>query len=292
MEKFGCITFIPGPRDGRYPACNSLFIDDELKAIIDPGSDEDELLKISLLKPQLVISSHFHEDHRTYLNMFSESDLLVHGSEVPCYLSVNSFLDYYGLLGRKHEQAWREVVINEFNYRERTPTREISDNELINFGSTELQVIHAPGHSVGHCCFYFAQEGVLFLGDLDMTTFGPWYGDRLSDIDQTIESIHKIQQIDAQVYVSSHAPLIRGDINRLAQAYIGVIERREAGVIEYLSEPRTFDQVVEQWICYGKRREPDYFYDFGERSLIRKHLERLEKHGIAECTEDGRYHLI
>lgn len=292
MEKFGCISFIPGPRDGRYPSCNSLFIDDELKAVIDPGSDEKELLKISSLKPGLVINSHYHEDHRTYLNMFSDSGLLIHAAELPCYISINSLLDYYGLLGRRHEQAWREVLVNQFNYRERVPTGEISDGELIDFGATQLRVIHTPGHSPGHCCFHFPREGILFLGDLDMTSFGPWYGDRVSDIDQTIESVQRIQEIEAQIYISSHAPVIRGDISQLARAYISVIERREERLIEYLFRPRTLDEIVEQWICYGKYREPDYFFEFGERSLMKKHLERLEKHGIAEHSEDGRYSLI
>lgn len=291
MEKFRCINFISGPRDGRYPFCNSIFIDDEIKAVIDPGSDEAELLKISRLKPAMVINSHYHEDHRTYLNFFSGSRLLVHGAELPCYLSINSFLDYYGLLGRRHEQAWRELAVQQFNYRERTPGGEISEGDVIEFGKTKLRVIHTPGHSPGHCCFHFPEEGILFLADLDMTSFGPWYGDRVSDIDQTIESIQRVLKIDAQTYISSHAKIITGDIRPLAQAYIGVIEQREKRLVEYLEKPRTLDEIVAQWICYGKAREPDYFFEFGERSLMKKHLERLEKHDRAALAEDGRYVL-
>jgi hydroxyacylglutathione hydrolase len=291
MERFGRITFIPGPRDGRYPACNSLFIDDEIKAVIDPGSDEQALLGISCLRPGIVINSHYHEDHRTYLDFFPDSDLLVHGAELPCYLSLNSFLDYYGLLGSRHEQAWRELAVNQFNYRERYPDREISEGDLIEFGATELRVIHTPGHSPGHCCFHFPGEGVLFLGDLDMTGFGPWYGDRVSDIDQTVESVRRVLEIDAQVFISCHAPVMRGDISALAEAYIGVIDTREERIRQYLARPRTLDEIVGQWICYGKCREPDYFFEFGERSLIKKHLERLEKHGLAERTDDGRFRL-
>jgi glyoxylase-like metal-dependent hydrolase (beta-lactamase superfamily II) len=218
VEKFGRINLIPGPRDGRYPACNSIFIDDEIKAVIDPGSDESEIAKISRLRPDMVIGSHYHEDHRTYLNLFADSDLLAHGAELPCYLSLNSFLDYYGLLGSRHEQAWRNVAVNDFNYRERAPDREIADGDQIEFGATYLKVVHTPGHSPGHCCFHFPREEILFLGDYDMTSFGPWYGDRVSDIDQTIESIQRILKIDAQLYISSHAPVIKGDINEIGRA--------------------------------------------------------------------------
>lgn len=289
MEKFGRIAFIPGSRDGRYPYCNSLFIDDGIRAIIDPGSSEKELQEISRLRPGTVISSHYHEDHRTYLDFFPDSNLLVHGAEVPCYLSINSFLDYYGLLGRRHEQAWRELAVSRFNYRERAPDREIADGDLIDFGSTWLKVIHTPGHSPGHCCFHFPRERILFLADYDMTSFGPWYGDRVSDIDQTIESVRRITEMDADIYISSHSPVMRGDISALARAYIGVIDVREQKLLEYLAEPRTLDEIVNRWICYGRPREPEYFFEFCERALIRKHLERLEKHGSAACTGDGRY---
>jgi glyoxylase-like metal-dependent hydrolase (beta-lactamase superfamily II) len=289
MEKFGRIAFIPGSREGRYPYCNSLFIDDGIKAIIDPGSDKKELLEISRPGPGMVINSHYHEDHRTYLDFFPDADLLVHGAEAPCYISINSFLDYYGLLGRRHEQAWRDLAVNRFNYRERPPDREITDGDLIDFGDTSLKVIHTPGHSPGHCCFHFPRERVLFMADYDMTSFGPWYGDRVSDIDQTIESVQRILETDADIYISSHASVMRGDISGLAKAYIGVIDAREHKLLEYLAEPRTLDEITGRWICYGRCREPDYFYEFCERALIRKHLERLEKNGGATCIEDGRY---
>ena len=291
MEKFGNIVFIPGPRDGRYPYCNSMLIDDEIRALIDPGSDEEQLLKLSRNKPEIVISSHYHEDHRAYLHLFDDSELYAHPTEFPCYISINSFLDYYGLLGRRHEKAWRDLVLDRFNYREREPDRAIADGDVLEFGRTSLAVIHTPGHSPGHCCFHFPREGVLFLGDLDMTSFGPWYGDRVSDIDQTIESINRILEVDAQIYISSHAPVIRGGIVKLARDYAGVIYGREEKLLEYLREPRTLDEIVNQWICYGKHREPEHFFEFGERGLMKKHLERLEKHGRVDLQDDGRYYL-
>lgn len=291
MEKFGRINFIPGPRAGRYPYCNSIFVEAGIRAVMDPGSDEEELRKLSAASPEIIINSHYHEDHRTFLNLFPDADFFVHKAELPCYLSINSMLDYYGLLGQRHENAWRELIRGQFNYRERTPDRLIADGDVIDMGGTEIRVIHTPGHSPGHCCFHFPREGVLFLGDLDMTAFGPWYGDRLSDIDQTIESVHRILQVDAGVYISSHADVIKGELAPLAKAYIQVIERREEGLLKFLSEPRSLDEIVAQWICYGKSREPEYFYEFGERSLIKKHLERLEKQGRAAVSESGEFYL-
>ncbi len=133
-------------------------------------------------------------------------------------------------------------------------------------------------------------KGLVFLGDLDMTSFGPWYGDRVSDIDQTIASVRKILEIPADVFISAHDTGIirRDEIALRAEAYIEVIDRREAGLLKFLEAPHKFEEIIEQWICYGKRRDPDYFFEFGERGLIRKHLERLEEQGRVSL-EDDRY---
>ncbi len=40
------------------------------------------------------------------------------------------------------------------------------DNDLIDIGDRVLQVLHTPGHSPGHMCFYEESKGWLFTGDL------------------------------------------------------------------------------------------------------------------------------
>ncbi len=43
----------------------------------------------------------------------------------------------------------------------------------------------------------YPDNDILFLGDYDLTPFGPWYGDVESSIEQTISSINMLQQIPA-----------------------------------------------------------------------------------------------
>ena len=42
----------------------------------------------------------------------------------------------------------------------------VADNQRLKFGSLEVRVLHTPGHSPGHVCYYLPQEGVLVGGDL------------------------------------------------------------------------------------------------------------------------------
>lgn len=47
-----------------------------------------------------------------------------------------------------------------------TPARLLQDNDEIDIGGRILRVLHTPGHSPGHMCFYEAERGYLFTGDL------------------------------------------------------------------------------------------------------------------------------
>jgi len=263
--RFGKIVFIPGPGGGRYPFCNSLYIDDEVRAVIDPGSDEGQLRMLQEKGPvRTVIQSHYHEDHGSFGCLFPNAELCVHKSETPCYQDIDKVLEYYGLRGTEYEDVWRNLLLRRFNYKVRKPTCELQDGDLVRFGETTMHVIHAPGHSIGHCCFYFPDEGVLYLGDLDMTRFGPWYGDRVSDIDSTIESVRKLMNIPARFFVSAHETgVIEGDIKALAEEYIAVIEEREKKLLAFLDRPRTLDEIVGQWIVYKRPREPRHFLNSG-----------------------------
>ena len=176
-KSYGRIVFIPGRRDGRYPYCNSLFINDETNVIIDPGSDRTRLQTLHRKHTiDVIINSHYHEDHTAFNHLFPEAALSVHEKEVVCHQSLDVFLDYSGIKGTDLEQTWRSILIESFHYCERSPTYSFADGDIFTFGATSMQVIHTPGHTIGHCCFYFPVEELLYLGDLDLTPFGPWYG--------------------------------------------------------------------------------------------------------------------
>jgi glyoxylase-like metal-dependent hydrolase (beta-lactamase superfamily II) len=44
----------------------------------------------------------------------------------------------------------------------------------------------------------------MFTADLDLTKAGPYYGDRDSDIDETIQSVERLKGFDVETYLTSH----------------------------------------------------------------------------------------
>ena len=292
-KRFGRIVFIPGTNQGRYPASNSILIDEDVKVIIDTGSDEILLKRLRNEKGcDILINSHYHEDHITSNYLFPSARLYVHKNESACYKSLDAFLDAYGVRGTNHEQYWRDFIVTQFHYETRTPDVEFEDGNIFTFGDTRMEVIHTPGHTNGHSCFYFPDDGILFLGDLDLTHFGPWYGDRVSDIDQTIESMHRVLTIPAEIYITSHEKgIITGDITDLAAQYLRIITMRETALLEYLREPRTIKEIVHAWIVYKKPRNPLWMYEFAEYGNIIKHCERLLRHGSIEYNGEVYYRI-
>ncbi len=293
IREFGRITFIPGENGSRYPHCNALFLDDERKAVIDPGCGEALMRDlVERHRIDVVVNSHCHEDHGVFNYLFEKSDLWVHETEAHCYRSYDAFMQYFGLKGSPHEKEWHDLFAGRCNFRERNPAVVFKDGDILDFGRTKARVVHTPGHSLGHCSFYFPDDGVLFLADLDLTAFGPWYGDRLSDIEQTRSSMKRLLSLPAEVYITSHEiGVVEGDITGLAEEYLGVIDQRERKLIAFLGQPRTLEEIVNRWIIYGKERKPRFFFEYGEASMMRKHLERLVREGRIR-EKDGHFVLL
>ena len=56
--------------------------------------------------------------------------------------------------------------IGQYEIFQGTPTRVLRDGDVIDLGGRRLEVLHTPGHSPGHMCFFERERGYLFAGDL------------------------------------------------------------------------------------------------------------------------------
>lgn len=65
------------------------------------------------------------------------------------------------------KERWGCTVVGAANDASRIPGIDVrvSDGETLSFGSTEAQVLETPGHTTGHIAYYFADDGVAFVGD-------------------------------------------------------------------------------------------------------------------------------
>ena len=292
----GKVRFIRG---GKYPQSNSVLIDDDIRAIIDPACDKEKLKSIHSERPvEVVINSHGHEDHILYNSLFPDAQLWVHKLDAEVFKDMDVFMHQFfppDEMDEKTDAAWTEFLTEVVKYQPKEPDRLLEDEEILEFGQTRVQVLHTPGHTAGHLSFHFLDERVIFLADLDLVKFGPYYGDNASSIDDTIASLQRLANIDADVYLVSHGKqgILAGDPGHI-QRYMNIIFEREEKLLALLaSGPKTLQEISAHGIIYGGRTLASGAWDLSlsEKSMMQKHLERLERTGRVN-KENGRYQLI
>jgi len=280
-QTFGPIRFVPGSNSGRYPHCHSLYIEAGRKVLVDPASDRKRLAELrDGPGVDTVWLSHWHEDHFKDLDLFDDKELWISAEDAPPLASLDALLDAYGMNTDERAQ-WEPLMVQSFHFKPRKPYRIFNGQEVVDVGGVSVEVIPTPGHTPGHCALWFPEQEVLFMGDYDLSKFGPWYGDRGSNIDDTIASVNRLRTIPARVWIAAHEQgLFQNEPGELWDRYLQVIDRREQKLLDLLKEPRTLSEIVEARIIYGRKREPANFFDFGERALMGKHVQRLMRKGM------------
>ena len=272
----GAVQFIRG---GRYPHCNSVLVDDRVRAVIDAASEERKLLSFKKQgRIDYLITSHAHEDHLIYNYLFPESIFWAHALDAPHFEDVKSLANCYGDMPSEAFQKWCNFFLVECHYVPRKVDQFLEDGMVMHFGDTRMEVIHTPGHTEGHCMFYFPQEKILFTADLDLTRVGPYYADRTSDIEKTIRSLERMKTYPAEIYLTAHGKGIYDGTPAHIDRYLSMIFSREERLIDFLRQgAKSLEEITGEGIIYGKNPAFLGAWDLtiSERMMISKHLDRL-----------------
>jgi len=292
---FGSIRFIPGENRGRYPNCNSIYIK-KAGFLIDPSSNRNIIRHIRDEEGiEIVCLTHWHEDHFMHIDLLDDLPLWTSEKDAEPLASMDVFLDWYGINkpdGKELREVIRPRLEKQFHFKPRNPDRLLKDGEIIDLGTVTMEVILTPGHSPGHLAFFFREPEVLFLGDYNLDTFGPWYGDPYSSLEQTIDSINRLRKIPAKIWITGHGKgIIEENPGEKWDIYLEAVQRRENELLDYLSISRSLDEIVERWIVLGKPKEPLDYNKFGEKAHVIKHLDRLMRKRLIQ-TRNGQYSRV
>jgi len=286
------IWVVEGGKNGRYPYAHSLYVADGGGILVDAGSDPAEIERLRKENGiAAVVMTHYHEDHFTFLSRLPDRPVWSSAADAPALESLETLLAWYGVLGTEWDAFYRKLFAETFPFAPRKIDRKIADGEELRFGDTRAVAVVVPGHTPGHLCLHFPDDGILFLGDYDLTAFGPWYGDAPCDIDAFRRSARRLSAIAADRYVVSHeGPVHQGPIAGKMNAYLAVIDRREEALRDYFREPRTRAEIIARRLIHGPDRDGPWF-DYGEWALLSKHLEAMLARGEA-ALRDGAYVLV
>jgi hydroxyacylglutathione hydrolase len=134
-------------------------------AVVDPSEASPiiSFLKNKNLKLDYILNTHHHFDH---VGGNNELKKLYNAKVV-------------GFLGDKHRIPGIDIALK--------------DNEKWYFGNSLIKIFHIPGHTLGHICFFFEEEKIVFTGD---TLFSLGCGKIFEgDHKQMLNSLNKIKQL-------------------------------------------------------------------------------------------------
>ena len=184
---------------------------------------------------------------------------------------------------------WRAYVSAAMNYQTALPSQTFADGHVFDFGAISLVAIHTPGHTIDHTCFFEPTHGVLLSFDIDLTSFGPWYGHRESDIAAFEASIRKVIALKPRVIVSSHKEIIADDIDLRLRRYLNIFDARDRILLDLMSRARSLDELVGFSPFYQGYPYAEVLLRYWETQMIRKHLARLIERSEVIETEGGRF---
>lgn len=283
------VSVLRGANRGGYPSGNSLLVRGAGEAVlIDPSIDV--VSRGGAPAPvDAVINSHSHEDHMAGNGLFADARLHVHEADLPGVRSMDGLMAVYGLEGEARAD-FEQTVLDEFHYSPRPDARGFTDGHVFDLGGgTRVEAVHLPGHTRGHSGFRIG--AVFFLSDIDLTGFGPYYGDVWSDLDDFEESLVKVRDEDAEFYVTFHHKGViegRSTFLELLDGFHAVIGRRHAAMLDFLSEPHTIADMVDHRFIYRPHVEMA-FVDSVERRSAEMHVARMIRQGAAIEVEPGRF---
>jgi len=151
---------------------------------------------------------------------YARAEDLVH--DVAKWLSMNGVPEADAEFVKSASMAAREFVsVVE-------PDTLLEGAERLPVEDSEIEVIWTPGHSPGHCCFYWPARSVLFSGDHLLPKISPNIGlhpqSGADPLDDYFSSLERIRRLEVETVLPAHGDPFYDHRGRIAE----IIEHHEA----------------------------------------------------------------
>lgn len=273
------VHFIVGNNDGTFPYSNSLLIMDDDVVLIDSGIGDKRARAIAD-HVDILINSHYHIDHILGNYLFKE--LWIVEEEAEATSSFENYKRYAGIADSATEKEWLSWFYEYFEFKPSFPTKTFKPNSSFTFGGMTWNAVHTPGHSPGHCAFYEPKKKIMFASDIDLTAFGPWYGNPNANLKEFVDSIELLMEYDINIICSSHSFPQKKNINESLKNYLDIIYKRDEHILKLLQRKRTLDDLESENIIYKKSQKTYNAFSWFEKRMIQKHLDILLEDGNIE----------
>lgn len=290
--RLGSVSVHFGAKSGKFPDGNQILVTgSETRAAFDTplvanriGPDFDEV--------DLIILGHVHEDHMAGLHRVPRARVHVHQADLAAAQSWEGLQRHYGYPAPVLAKIKAAIEAN-FHYCPRPDATGYADGATWDLGGgVRVRAHHMPGHTAGHCVLMVENEGVAFLGDIELSAFGPYYGDACSSLSDFRRTLAAVAGLEARTWVTSHHRGVLTDratfLAHLAD-FTAKIDERADRLLAYLrGEPQSIGELVRRGLLYPPGHRVD-FVESAERRSITMHLEELIAAGRVRQVDADRF---
>lgn len=258
------VYFVEGRNRGKFPYCNCLLVDNLL---IDSSCGIDVMNALSE-KFDLLLLTHTHPDHSSGA-WFAERL----GKRVYTPHPSTKVEELAKRFAPGIEERWMDFARTVVGLRDFNATLYNADFDF-STKNHEIELIETEGHTVD-MHLVLIDSRILFSADVDLTSFGPWYGNPESDPEKFRKSIEKLYSYDFSVAVPSHREPVDGreKIDELLSDFLEHFDRREEEILNLWNAGYSVDEIVEISPIYrGRKSVRKDILDYFERNMIVKHL--------------------
>jgi len=290
-RRIGCVSVLFGERGGKYPQGNSLVVTGRRESLVIDPSLGLLLRRDRLPRVDGVLNSHCHEDHIAGNHLFPAVPWRLHEADLPGIRSLDGLMAIYGYPDPIGSE-FRRVVVEQFHFAPRPEASGFRDGEIFDLGGARIRVIHAPGHTRGHCFFWIEPDDVLYLADVDLSSFGPYYGDAWSDLEDFERTLARLRPLAPRHWATFHHVGVidtRDAFLERLDRFEAVIADRERRLLAYLRDaPRSLAEIARHRFVY-RPQDAVPFAEVVEARSMAQHLARLAGQGRVREVEPGRY---
>lgn len=282
------LSLIKGNNRGRFPMSHVFLVQDKVSALIDTGCGLDLLDRIrNAFRIDLIINSHAHPDHSPGNWLFPDVPLYspVMGAESHGRLEPLSRRFFGPGPLADHWQHWIRQVTG---FQDREPTHYFDHGHVFDFGNLRLHAVHTPGHTGDHFCLFEPEKRLLLSFDMDLTPFGPWYGNLESSLSEVRESLRHIRGLDPLIVASSHAEVVSERVAESFDAFGSVMDIRNDAIKALLQRPSTRKELLKAAPIYRHHPFEPELLQFFEARMVDLHLEELIVQGVVQ-TDGERF---
>lgn len=316
LIQFNGALLFPGvilirPEDSKQFTSNIIIFDGEVKLVVDTGGFQFKSKRMSAIRDffkigssDVVLFSHYHLDHTMGSHSFSESQKIIHQSEKDVLKSLENYFGFgLGKMARipEYQEIWKPLFSNFLNQEGLSEwtdlafdnIQSIDKSHTLDLGEKDLEILHFPGHSPGHCGVYEPASKILFIGDIDLgLKFGPWYGWANSDLETFRKTIDKLKSFiennEISVVIPSHSsPIEKPECLKRLEEFGQIFDERKERIFEFIDKNNsgiTIREIVSESIIH--QGKTIHFWEFFEQIMVEKHLKELELEESIFCEED------